>query len=345
MSNLDFVRLLKQMLLTTQKIVVTSHSNPDGDAIGSSLALAIFLQDAGHEVSVVVPNNFPAFLNWLPGADNIIVFDQNAKMARAVLDQASLLFSLDYNELSRTGNLAEDLKQFRGTRVMIDHHRDPEIAAFDLLRSDTSVSSTAELLYQVMVQLNECQVFSKDISTCLFVGIMTDTGSFSHSINRAEPFEITASLIRSGMDAVAVHQLVYDTFSESRLRLLGHAISNRMTVLEEYATAVIMLSKADLVNFNFQIGDTEGVVNYPLSMKKITMAILVTEKKDVIRLSFRSKGDFSVHELARKYFNGGGHKNAAGGNMNGSMEGVYQRILDILPEYAEQLRNFDPHSL
>ncbi len=340
-----FIPYLKNKLTDSQKIVVTSHSNPDGDAIGSSLALAHYLSDMGHDVSVLMPNQFPGFLQWLPGAENIIIFDQNAKLARSRLEESELLFCLDYNELSRSGSLTEDLRKFQGARFMIDHHRDPEIDAFEDYISDISVSSTAELLYQVLAEVSGNTIFTKNISTCLFVGIMTDTGSFSHSINRPETFEIVASLIRSGVDAVAVHQKIFDTFSESRLRLLGHCISNRMTVFEAYSTAIITLSRSDLADFNFQIGDTEGVVNYPLSMEKIRMSVLITEKKDLIRLSFRSKGDFSVHELARKHFNGGGHKNAAGGNMNDSLDNTFKHLLAILPEYADQLNNFDSLAL
>lgn len=341
----DFIEYLKKKLAISQRIVVTSHSNPDGDAIGSSLALAHFLSDLGHDVNVLMPNHFPGFLQWLPGADRIIIFDQNAKLARNVLDESDILFCLDYNELSRSGSLTEDLRKFKGARLMIDHHRDPEIEAFEHYVSDISVSSTAELLYQMLSEFSGNKLFTQSISTCLFVGIMTDTGSFSHSINRPETFEIVASLIRSGIDAVSVHQKIFDTFSESRLRLLGHCISNRMTVLDAYSTAIITLSKSDLADFHFQIGDTEGVVNYPLSMEKIRMSVLITEKKDLIRLSFRSKGDFSVHELARKHFNGGGHKNAAGGNMNDSLENTFQHLLKILPEYADQLNNFDSLTL
>lgn len=330
---------IEKILKTPQQIVLTVHTNPDGDAIGSSLALYHFLRKIDHQVTIIAPNHFPEFLNWLPGAENILVFEQDASGSREVLEQATLLFCLDFNALSRSGSLQDDLRKLEIPRLLIDHHREPEIESFVHCYSDTSVSSTAELIYELIAHYGFEKYVDSAIAQAIFTGIMTDTGSFSHSINRPETFEITAKLVRSGLDAVRVHQQVYDTFSESRLRLLGHAISNRMLVFDDYATAIIQLSKEDLSNYNFQIGDTEGVVNYPLSMEKINMAVLITEKKDTIRFSFRSKGAFSVHELAKAHFSGGGHKNASGGSMKTDLKTAVNALIAVLPNYKSGLLN------
>ncbi len=339
MDKILVLKGIEKILESPQHIAITVHTNPDGDAIGSALALYHFLRKFNHQVKIIAPNQFPDFLAWLPGAEDILIFEQDAKACRTVLEEASLLFCLDFNALSRSGALQDDLKKLEIPRLLIDHHREPETESFVYCYSDTSVSSTAELIYELIAYYDFEKYADNAIAQALFTGIMTDTGSFSHSINRPETFEITAKLIRSGLDAVRVHQLVYDTFSESRLRLLGHAISNCMLVFDEYATAIIQLSREDLQKYNFQIGDTEGVVNYPLSMKKINMAVLVTEKKDTIRFSFRSKGGFSVHELAKEHFNGGGHKNASGGSMKTDLKAAVSKLISVLPNYREDLLN------
>lgn len=339
MDKLLILKEIETILENPQNIVITVHTNPDGDAIGSALALYHFLKKLNHQVKIIAPNHFPDFLAWLPGGNDILIFEQDAKTSRTILESATLLFCLDFNALSRSGSLVDDLKKLEIPRLLIDHHREPETESFIHCYSDTSVSSTAELIYELIAHYDFEKYTDSAIAQALFTGIMTDTGSFSHSINRPETFEITAKLIRSGLDAVWVHQQVYDTFSESRLRLLGHAISNCMLVFDEYATAVIQLSKEDLKLFNFQIGDAEGIVNYPLSMQKINMAVLVTEKKDTIRFSFRSKGSFSVHELAKEHFNGGGHKNASGGSLKTDLKAAVDQLIQVLPNYKKELLN------
>lgn len=328
---------MKKLLETRQHIVISVHTNPDGDAIGSALALYHFLRKFNHQVKVIAPNQFPDFLAWLPGAEDILIFEQDAKTSRLALEEATLLFCLDYNALSRSGSMQDDLKKLEIPRLLIDHHREPETESFMYCLSDILVSSTAELIYEFIAYYDFEKYTDNAINQALFTGIMTDTGSFSYAINRPETFEITAKLVRSGLDAVWVHQQVYDTFTENRLRLLGHAISNCMLVLDDFSTAIIQLSNDDFKKYDFQIGDTEGVVNYPLSMQKINMAVLVTEKKDTIRFSFRSKGNFSVHELAKSHFNGGGHINASGGSLKTDMKTAVEKLISVLPEYKKKL--------
>ncbi len=322
---------------SSKKIIVTTHTNPDGDAIGSSLALFHYFKGIGKDVSLIVPNKYPGFISWLPGNEQIIVFEDDRKRGKAAFAEAELVFCLDYNAIHRSGSLQELLKATEVPKVMIDHHPEPEVEAFEFINSTTQTSSTAELIYNFITEASKKPSVTKDIATCLFVGIMTDTGSFSFACNRPDTFQVTAKLLEAGIDAEWIHRKVYDTFSEDRLRLLGFSLSEKLVVRPEYATAYITLSKKDLVRFNYRVGDTEGIVNYALSIKGIVMAVLLTERKGKIRLSFRSKGAFSVNEIAKTHFNGGGHRNAAGGDSFDSFESTIAKLEELLPLYKESL--------
>lgn len=336
MDRARFFELFDVQIQSPKKISVLSHLNPDGDAIGSSLAFAQFLRKFGHEVEVMVPNAFPGFLAWMPGTDGVRVYEKEKEACDTLLQQSDLIALLDYNNESRSGMMSNVLKTLNINTVLIDHHRDPKEEDFYCLLSETEVSSTSELVAEVIFHYG-LSYLDASIATNIMVGIMTDTGSFAHSIFHPETFSICAKLQEKSASYNEIHRLVYDNFSENRLRLLGYSISNKMEVLDEYATAIISLSKEELASFNYQVGDTEGIVNFPLSMSKINMAVLVTERQGVVRFSFRSKGTFSVHELANKHFNGGGHTNAAGGNVSCSMESALAMLHDILPEYKELL--------
>ena len=336
MQHSQFFETLDEVLREPRKIAIISHVNPDGDAIGSSLAFSQFLRNLGHEVKVMVSNDFPGFLAWMPGAQEILIYEKNADACNRILDNADYIVLLDFNHLSRAGLIQDKLKVLGTSKILIDHHRDPNLASFICVLSETQVSSTSELVAEVILHYGE-QYLNDAIATNILVGIVTDTGSFAHSVFHPQTFSICAKMIEKSVSYNQIHQLIYDTFSEDRLRLLGYAISNKMEVLDEYATAIIALNKEELARFNYQVGDTEGVVNYPLSMEKMVMSVLVTERQGVIRFSFRSKGDFSVHELAQKYFNGGGHTNAAGGTLCCSMEEALNRLHQVLPEYREML--------
>ena len=320
-----------------KNIVITSHFNPDGDAIGSSLALYHYLTLKEHNVSVMVPNAFPAFLAWMPGSDKILIYEENKSICNNLLSKAEIIFCLDYNAIHRTGPLQSSILEAVATKVLIDHHLEPVSAHFNYLFSNVDTSSTGELVYDYIVKLGDAELLNKDIATGVYVGIMTDTGSFSYSCNNENTYRVVADLLQYGIDAGQIHRLVYDTFSESRLRLLGYCLSERLVVLPEYATAYIALSREDLNRFNYQVGDTEGVVNYALSIKGIVLAAFMTEREDKIRLSFRSKGEFSVNELARKHYAGGGHRNAAGGDSYKSLDITIDEFLALLPAYQDQL--------
>ena len=340
MQREQFFDAFDTVVQTPKRFAVVSHVNPDGDAIGSSLAFAQFLKKFGHEAEVMVSNDFPEFLAWMPGACNIHIYDKASEVCDKILNSADVLVILDFNHSSRSGLIQDTLNKLNTKKILIDHHRDTDLSQFYCALSETNVSSTSELVAEVVMHYGEHHL-DESIATNLLVGIMTDTGSFSHSIYHPETLAICAKLIDKSMSYNQIHQLVYDTFSEGRLRLLGYSISNKMEVLDEFATAIIALSKEELARFNYQVGDTEGVVNFPLNMKKIRMSVLVTERQGIIRLSFRSKGSFSVHELANKYFNGGGHTNAAGGTLTCSLEKALELLHRVLPEYKEKLNQID----
>jgi len=336
MFDFHEIEAVKQLLTGSKKIVLACHKNPDGDTLGAALAMMHYLRQKGHDVTPLVPNDFPAYYRWLPGANEFVIFDRNAKKLRQALSEADLLFCLDFNSLDRTGNMAPDLKNFPGKKIVIDHHLEPS-NEFDHYFSVVDVSSTGELIYEFIRSQGEVSLINRDVAIAIYTCIMTDTGSFSYNCNHPRTYQVVAELIDQGVDASLVHKLVYDTFTENRLRLLGYALSHRLLVWQELHTAVIYLTKDDLKKFQYQVGDTEGLVNYGLSMQKINLAVLLTEKDNQIRMSFRSKGDFSVNRLARDFFSGGGHKNASGGTSRMSMEITLDKLKEVLEHHKEAL--------
>lgn len=332
--------IFKSIIKTLNKynnVVIVSHANPDGDAMGSSLALYLFAKKIGCNANVIIPNDYPMFLSWMPNIDDVIIFDKNTDKALTIMSEADLFCFLDFNTPSRTGVMHNELCRYNKIpHILIDHHLGADESAFEACLSETEISSTSELVAQLINNQGFDNYLDKDIATNLLVGIITDTGSFAHSVFDTT-FDICAKLLSTSINYKEIHQNIYDTSSENRLRLLGYLINDRMTILNEYNTAYIYASKSDLESYNYQVGDTEGVVNYPLSINSIRMSVLITERQGVIRLSFRSKGDFSVNDLARKHFNGGGHLNAAGGTLTCSLEQAIQKLIDILPEYKDLL--------
>ena len=336
MQQNSFFEFFDAVIQSPKRFTLACHVNPDGDAIGSVLAMSEFLRRKGHAVKMVVANDFPGFLHWMPGAEDFLVFEKNEEACKTAISEAECVMMLDFNNLSRGGVLHNEIGKTRCPRILVDHHRDADLSQFYCAYTDICVSSASEIVMEIILHYGKEQ-FTQSIATNLLVGIMTDTGSFAHSIYHPRTFELCGMLVERSLPYVLIHQLVYDTMSENRLRLLGYSISNRMEVMDDYATAIIALDKSDLERFDYQPGDTEGVVNFPLSMDKIKMSVLVTERKDQIRLSFRSKGNFSVHELAQKHFKGGGHTNAAGGTLTCSFEEAVAKLKAVLPEYQELL--------
>jgi bifunctional oligoribonuclease and PAP phosphatase NrnA len=261
----------RELLAVPCKIVVVSHSNPDGDAVGSALATDMLLKKMGHQVSTILPNSFPDFLAWLPGSQSILIYDKDGDAVRSTLEACDLIICVDFNAPGRVAAMETVLLNARAKKVLIDHHLEPE-PSFDLIVSVINVSSTSELLYHLFDALGFSGLFDKAISECLYTGIMTDTGSFSYACSYVPTFLVAAQLLRQGIDPEKIHRLVYDTYSESRMRLIGHCLSDRLVVLPDYGTAYIYLSVADLVQYDYQVGDTEGLVNYALAIKGVQFA-------------------------------------------------------------------------
>jgi phosphoesterase RecJ-like protein len=336
-STAEVVRLLET---TPQKIALLIHINPDGDALGSALGLSKLLSNMGHDCLVISPNEFPDFLRWMPGAQEICLLSESFSKAEEFMKEAGLIFVVDCNELKRIIRLQEDYNNSTGYKILIDHHPNPDLEV-DCMLSDTSVSSTAELIYRFMIETSLQDYADKDVAACLFTGIMTDTGCFSHNSSSRKTFEIVASLLDFGIDKDEIYNRIYNNYSEKRMHLLGFSLHEKMEVLEEYHTAILSLTRAELISFEHQVGDTEGFVNYPLSIKGIRFSVLFVENEDKIKISFRSKGSFPVNEMARKYFNGGGHVNASGGESFKNMSETILLFKSVLPDYREQLSDYE----
>ncbi|WP_142783745.1 DHH family phosphoesterase [Changchengzhania lutea] len=330
---------IKQLLSTPKKIVIVPHKNPDGDAIGSTLGLYNFLIKGNHKVKVITPNDYPHFLKWLPSEDCILKYDANKTVCEDLITDADIIFTLDFNAFHRTGNMESILSESDAIKIMIDHHQAPDDYATYTF-SDVSMSSTCEMVYHFIDMLGDADSIDKTIATCLYVGIMTDTGSFRFSSTSSQTHHVVAQLLEKGANNSEIHNKIYDTNSYERLQLLGCALSN-LKVLPESRTAYITLSQQELNRFNYKKGDTEGVVNYGLSVNNIVFgAIFIEDRQEgIIKISLRSKGDFSVNEFSRAHFNGGGHTNAAGGKSHLSLEDTVAKFISILPSYNKALNN------
>ena len=324
-------------LAKAENIVIVPHKGPDGDAIGSTLGLMHFLKDKGHKATVIAPNDYPHFLKWLPGNDEVIIYEAEKERSDKLIAEAEMVFTLDFNDLSRSGLMYDSLVASEAVFVMIDHHQEPADYAH-YTYSDSEMSSTCEMVYRFIDKLRASKKITPEIATCLYTGIMTDTGSFRFSSTSSDTHRVIADLIDKGAKNAQIHNNIFDTNSENKLQLLGTALQN-LKVNKDLRTAYISLSQEELDKHNFQKGDTEGFVNYGLSLDGIIFAVIFIEKEneDLIKISFRSKGDFDVNKFARAHFEGGGHINAAGGKSNLSMNDTIVKFNKILPEYKEEL--------
>ena len=319
-----------------KELLILTHKNPDGDAVGSSLGLMHFLSDLGHNCKVLVPNNFPVFLSWLPGAESIYIFEKDQELGKALLNKADVIFCLDFNSLSRISVIEQFIRATTCRRVLIDHHPQPD-NDFDIKISNTGVSSTAELVYHAIEQCGFGDKISSNMATCFYTGIMTDTGNFSHNSSQPETFQAASALLSKGIDKDRIYSGIFHSHSFNRMRLMGYSLNDKLKYFPEFNTAYISLSLRDLESFGFQPGDTEGFVNLPLSIDGVKFSALFIEKEELIKVSLRSKGNFDVNALARKHFKGGGHKNAAGGESRISLDGTLQKFEKLLLEYNEEL--------
>jgi phosphoesterase RecJ-like protein len=330
---------LKGFLETSKNIVIIGHRNPDGDAMGSTLGLKHYLDKKGHHTTVVIPNGYPDFLHWLPGSENTYRFDRQNSQSQKAINSSEIIFLLDFNAFHRVGyDMQSTLEKYPNDFAMIDHHQQPDEVKY--MYSDVNICATCQMVYQFIEMNNDLELIDEEIATCLYTGIMTDTGSFRFRSTTSSTHRIIADLIDKGAQNNKIHNNVYDSNSYGRLLLLGQALSN-LQIFPEYKTAFITLTEAEKKKFDFQKGDSEGVVNYALSLKGIIFAAIFIEdtEQKTIKISFRSKGCLSVNQFSRNHFNGGGHDNAAGGKFDGSMKEAIQLFKELLPTYENELNS------
>ncbi|MFP4846503.1 DHH family phosphoesterase [Winogradskyella sp. PE311] len=328
---------IKTLLGSTKNIVIVPHKNPDGDAMGSTLGLYHYLKLQQHNATVIAPNDYPDFLQWLPGNETVMIYENDKDYSQTLIDKADLIFTLDFNAFHRTGDMANSLEESDATKIMIDHHQQPDDYA-KYTYSDVEMSSTCEMVYNFIEMLSDSDKIDARIATCLYTGIMTDTGSFRYRSTTSRTHKVIGNLIDKGADNTQIHNNVLDTNSYSRFQLLGRALQN-LKVIPELRTAYITLSQEELDKYQFKKGDTEGFVNYGLSLKGIIFAVIFIENRqdNLIKISFRSKGNFSVNQFSRSHFNGGGHDNAAGGRSESTLESTVDKFISILPQYKNEL--------
>jgi bifunctional oligoribonuclease and PAP phosphatase NrnA len=324
---------LRPLIAGSKRIAIVTHFNPDGDAMGSSLGLAHVLSVLGHTVKVVLPNTPPANLLWLPGAPDAIPFDREPEAAVNAIGHADVLFCLDFNRTDRVGGLTEAVRA-APFKVLIDHHQEPEPFA-QVMFSDTTACATCQMVYDVVNALGLAARISVEAATCLYTGIVTDSGSFRYRNTTPHTMRVAAELIERGLQVELVHHALVDDNSLDRLKLLGFTLNERMTVLPELGTCIIQLSRADLKRFNFQPGDTEGFVNYGLSIRGIRLAAFFIERADQVKISLRSKGNLPVDRFVKAHFDGGGHSNAAGGQTKETIDAAVERFRAHLPEFIQ----------
>ncbi|MBR1994241.1 MAG: DHH family phosphoesterase [Alistipes sp.] len=334
--NKEHIEQLRTLLAEPQQIVIVSHTNPDGDAVGSSMAWAEALRSMGHTVHCVVPNRYPYFLNWMPQIKDVLIFKDQPEAAKAAIDAADLIFCLDFNDVSRLEILTETLAtNTTARRVLIDHHLSPA-EGFDLTFSHPDSSSTCFLVYSIIEALLGVEVITRPMAEQLYVGMMTDTGNFAFSFLTPELFRAVAVLLERGIVIPDIHNQVYNAYTAGRARLFGYAINRKMELIHNGRVAYMSLKENEMRRFGFQQGDSEGFVNYPLTIKKVKMSVMFLEHTNFIRVSLRSRGQVDVNLFARRYFNGGGHKNAAGGKSFVSMEETIAHYIRSVEEFAAE---------
>jgi bifunctional oligoribonuclease and PAP phosphatase NrnA len=326
---------LKSLLTIPKNIAIFSHRNPDGDAIGSSLAMRHYLEQYGHTVHVFLPSEYPTDFEYLYGIEDALIWDIHTEECKHVLPKKEIFIFLDFNSMARIDRLGDAIKNLPGKRIMIDHHLYPDPIA-DFMFSDSSASSTCEMVYQFINAMGDNLKINPKVGDAIYTGIITDTGSFRHATN-ASIFRIVADLIEHGVNDTAIQDFIFNSQKEKNLRLLGHCLANRMEYYPEFRTAMIWLSKKDYEDFEIGRGDTEGIVNYMLSIRDVKLAAFIHNQPTIVKLSLRSKGDLDVQEICKKHFNGGGHKNASGAFTHDSLKTTIQKFKDLLPQYKAEL--------
>lgn len=321
-------------------VVITMHQKPDGDAMGSTLGLYHILLQLGHQVTVISPTNWASFLKWMPGCDKVLDYERQTAKADELIAKAQWIFCLDFNTLGRTRTMEPALMAATGKRILIDHHQEPQTEVFAYGISDTAKSSTAEMVYDFIIGSGHGDKITSEVAECIYTGVMTDSGSFRFPSTTANVHRLVAFLKDKGLEHGKVHDAIYDNFSESRLKFIGNVLLNRMEIFYEYNTALIAIPQEDLLKYNIKTGDTEGLVNYPLSIEGIKMAAIIIDRGDERKCSFRSKGEVDVNTFARQYFGGGGHFNAAGGQTTLPLQEAVAHFIAAMKENKEILSTY-----
>ncbi len=325
-----------KLLDAPKKIIITTHHKPDGDAMGSSLAIYNYLKAKGHNPTIITPSDYPEFLYWLPGNEHVIEYPKQMEASQKLFDEAEIIFCLDYNNPNRTETLETVIVNSKAKKILIDHHLHP--APFcDYTFSYPLSCATCELVYQFIVAMEDASVINKAIAECIYCGIMTDTNSFRFETMTADTHRIVADLMDKGAENYKIHENVFDNFSFDRMKMVGFSLFNKLRMIPQFKTAFISLSKEDIAEFDSTTGDTEGIVNMALAIKDVKLAAFFYETPKLIKISLRSRGEFSVKEMAQTYFEGGGHRNAAGGKAYTSLDDAINKFVSILPEYRDEL--------
>ena len=332
------IQLLYPEFAKPRDVVVTMHQKPDPDAMGSSLGLYHFLKGFGHNVTVVSPTNWADFLKWMPGCSEVLDYESQTKKADEAMDRAEWIFCLDFNAFHRTRRMAPKLESAKAVKILVDHHEEPHTTAFDYGISVIPKSSTAEMVYDIIRESGHADRMDIAVAECLYAGVMSDTGSFRFPVTTPSVHHMVADLMSRGLNHSRIHQEIYDNHLENRLRFIGHILSNRMEILYEYNTALIAIPKSDILRFNIRTGDTEGLVNLPLSVKGIELSALLIDRDEERRWSFRSRNGFDCSSFARRHFEGGGHYNASGGRSSLPLEESARMFRQTLAQYASTLQ-------
>lgn len=336
-TEIEIIASVKHILVEDKlNVAIVPHENPDGDAIGSAIGLAEILANYGHNVAIISANDYPDFLKWFSSEAKIVIYERNKKQAKEFLKKSDIIVCVDFNEVSRAGRLEKKLLEFSKPKILIDHHPYPTNFC-DYTISEPQYSSTAELIFDIVHQIGMEKNITKNAAEALYTGILTDTGSFSHNTSRPNTFKVVSELVKFGIDTGKIQSGVYHNFSANRMKLLGYCLNEKMIVYPEYRAAVITITKKELKNFDFKSGDTEGFVNYPLSIHNIVFSVLFIEKEGLVKASFRSKGNFPTNQFAKSHFNGGGHLNASGGESKLSLDETFKKFTQLLPEFKHQL--------
>lgn len=327
---------VEELLNQYEKIVIVTHMSPDGDAVGSSLALYHYLVDSGNDVTIIVPNSFPDFLAWLKGSKDILNYEKYPDFAQRLIMNAELIFCLDFNVPKRIGAMAAFVEASDAKKILIDHHPEPTDFC-DVVISHPEISSTSELIFMLICRLGDFELMSKYSAEAIYTGMMTDTGAFSYNSNDAQIYNIIGELLKKGIDKDLIYSNVYHNYSVDRYRMLGYVLSEKMKIYPEFKTALITLTNDEQLKYNAKKGDTEGFANLPLNIKDIIFSVFLREDRDMIKISLRSQGSFPANKFSAECFNGGGHLNAAGGEFYGSLSEAVEIFEKKLPEYKKFL--------